>query len=280
MQETQRYIRDLIWAVNSPALIAFTGMTPATTCPLSVNDVDREHLNNHFSAREERRVGRYFERLIYYWIRYIRRCEIVAQSLQIRKGKQTVGEIDLLFRDECGRLTHWELACKFYLQVAAEDASTTDYIGPNASDTLRKKVIRLQEHQLPLGVQYFPEADVRDVFVKGRIFYHCQTGARESLPSELTADHLDGKWIRVSEIPELLRNSRMRYRILQKPFWLAEDFASPSDDDIFSADELSELIQDHFRDHRTPILLSEFCESALPLYESERWFVVSDEWPD
>jgi len=279
MQETERFVRDLVWAVNSPSLMDLTSQVSVAARPLKDSDVDREHLSSYLTTHREQRVGRYFERLISYWIRFIRQCEIVAQSLQLREGKRTVGEIDLLFRDEQGRLNHWEVACKFYLQVDVGDVPMTDYIGPNANDTLQEKASRLLKHQLPLGVRYFPEIEVREAFVKGRIFYHWQTGPKESLPVELAANHLDGRWIRAREVPELLRTSRLRYRILRKPFWLAEEFADPSDDDILTTDEATQVLQNHFRSRHTPILISGFRDRTSTAHESERWFVVPNQWP-
>ncbi len=279
MQETERFVRDLMWAVNSSSLMGLTSQESVPKRRLMVGDIDGEHLRTYLTSRREQRVGRYFERLILYWIRSIRGCEIVAHSLQLRDGKRTIGELDLLFRDEQDRLNHWELACKFYLQLDATQVPLTEYIGPNANDTLRKKATRLLKHQLPLGVRYFPEIDVREAFVKGRIFYHWRAGSKVSLPVELAKDHLKGKWLRVRELPELRRNSRLRYRILRKPFWLADEFADPFDDDILTTDETTQVLQSHFSNHYTPILMSGFRDSTSPIGESERWFVVPNEWP-
>ncbi|TWT74300.1 DUF1853 family protein [Allorhodopirellula solitaria] len=279
MQETERFVRDLVWAVNSPSLMNLTSQESVPARPLKVSDIDGEHLSVHLTSPREQRVGRYFERLLIYWIRFLRRCEIVAHSMQLRDGKRTVGEIDLLFRDEKGRLNHWEVACKFYLQVDAGHLAASDYVGPNATDTLRKKATRLLEHQLPLGVRYFPDIELREAFVKGRIFYHWQTGSKDSSPIELATDHLEGQWLRAREVPELLRSSRRRYRILRKPFWLADEIADPSDDEILTDDETTQVLQDHFSSHHSPRLLSGFRDSTSPVRESERWFVVPNHWP-
>lgn len=279
MQKTERLVHDLIWAVNSPSLMKLTDQTSVAPPALKVSDIDPDHLAIHLLPQSGQRVGRYFERLIFYWIRHIRRCEIVAESLQLRDGKRTIGELDLLFRDQQGRLNHWELACKFYLQVGGYDTHPIDYIGPNANDTLRKKSARLLMHQLPLSIQYFPEIEIREAFVKGRIFYHSKTGSKNSLPMELTVDHLDGRWIWARELTESFRVGGQRYRILRKPFWLAEEFADPYDDDLLTTDEALQFLQNHFRIRRTPILICEFRNSTSPVRESRRWFVVPDQWP-
>lgn len=286
MNETEQLVRDLVWVVNSPSLMALTSQESVPQRPLKISDIDQDHLNSYLASPRkrrvgprERRVGRYFERLVVYWLRFILRCEVVDQSLQLREGKRTVGEIDLLFRDELGRLNHWELACKFYLQLNFNDATAIDYVGPNANDTLRKKAERLLHHQLPLGVRCFPEIVRSEAFVKGRIFYHWQTDTEVTLPEELAADHLRGSWLRIGEVAELLRTRRHRYRILRKPHWLAEEYANPNDDDLLSADGLAQFLENHFSTRNTPILLSEFPDSPSVECESRRWFVVSDQWP-
>jgi hypothetical protein len=71
----------------------------------------------------------------------------------------------------------------------------------------------------------------------------------------------------------------MRYRILRKPYWLAEEYADPSDDDILTAEETKQLLQSHFYRRQTPILISEFRESTSTVSESQRWFVVPNHWP-
>ena len=86
MRENERFVHDLVWAVNSPFLMDLTGYMPVAAQTLKIGDVDRVHLTNYLTNHREKRVGRYFERLIVYWIRYLRGCEIVAQTLQLRDG--------------------------------------------------------------------------------------------------------------------------------------------------------------------------------------------------
>lgn len=275
MQEEERFVRDLMWAVNSPPLMDATHRAAQS---LQASDIDVEHLRDHFTRHRDRRVGRYFERLLAYWVRYIRRCEVVAHSLQLRDGKRTLGEIDLLFRDEQGRLNHWEVACKFYLQLDVEDGPTR-YIGPNPNDSLQTKASRLLEHQLPLGLRHFPEIELQTAFVKGRIFYHWLGDSKGRAPNELTTDHLKGKWLWARELPELLGTNPLHYRILNKPFWLSDEVIDPSGDELLSPGEASRVLGNHFRDRATPILISGFQDGLSLERECERWFVVPNQWP-
>ncbi|GAB5403203.1 MAG: DUF1853 family protein [Aureliella sp.] len=279
MQESERYVRDLIWAVSSPPLVQLAGHDVVPAQQLRASDVDREELTRYFKEHPPRRVGSYFEQLIAYWIHSIRRCEIVSQSMQLHDGTRTLGEIDLLFRDEQGRLNHWELACKFYLQTDTVEQATSEYVGPNANDTLGKKIRRLVEHQLPLGRHHFPEIERQAAFVKGQIFYHWQTVLPESHSVQLAENHLSGHWLRAREVPELASDESVRYRVLRKPFWLADDVASPADKGVLTAENMVQYLHGHFRTQDSPLLISRFPPSQLSATESQRLFIVPDDWP-
>lgn len=174
---SSRQLDDLTWAIASPSLLADCPVVP----DFDPDRVDPEHLAAFLAETPGHRVGRYFERLVLYWLQYVRRVEIVAKSLQIREGNRTVGEIDLLFRDEQHRLNHWEIAVKFYLHFQHKNLSGSHFIGPNAADTFERKMERLFGHQLPRSEASFPEVEIRQAFVKGRIFYH----PNQELPHEL-----------------------------------------------------------------------------------------------
>lgn len=279
MRDVETYVRDLVWAVNSPPLMRFADPAPLANPPLKTSDVDGEHLQDWLGRSSERRVGRYFERLVLYWIRHIRGCTIVAQSHQIVEEKRTVGEIDLLFHDEQGRMTHWEIAVKFYLQVEQGNPATIDYVGPNANDTLARKRQRLLEHQLPLSGRCFPEVEVRQAFVKGRIFYPWRTFGMKPEPVELATNHLAGRWLRANESSEFLSTRRQRYRILRKPFWLADEVVHSSDPDVLAASEVAQFLKRHFDHNRGPILMSGFDAEPTSDHELERYFVVPSHWP-
>ena len=162
-----RQLRDLTWAINSQSLL-----TESPLARLDPSEVDPEHLRRFLEDDPSRRVGRYFERLVLYWLTHVRKVEVIASSLQIRDGNRTIGEIDLLFRDEQGRVTHWEIAVKFYLYLSSGTFIGSHYIGPNAGDTFERKMERLFDHQLPRSITHFPEVEVRQALVKGRMFYH------------------------------------------------------------------------------------------------------------
>ena len=279
-------LRDLIWAVNSRSLLAagpeIAGVesSQVDAWQLDAAQVDSDHLAAFLAETSGYRVGRYFERLILYWLQHIRRVEVVADTLQIHDGNRTVGEIDLLFRDEQQRLTHWEIAVKFYLHYPHHTATGSHYIGPNAADTFERKIDRLFGHQLPRSEIYFPDVEIRQAFVKGRIFYHPNEPLSQKLPSRLSPDHLRCNWIRSSECLILSAAESVSYRILRKPYWLSEDAAEVSGSEILSPKDMIDCLTSKFNAEYRPVLISQMEADGPELMETNRIFVVPDRWPD
>lgn len=271
-------VRDLTWAINSPSLIVDGPMVD----PVDPRQVDAQHLAAYLDDFSGHRVGRYFERLVLYWLQHLRGVEIVAQSLQIRDGKRTIGEIDLLFRDEQGRLTHWEIAVKFYLHVLHAHALGSHYIGPNVRDTFERKMERLFVDQLPRSERDFPDVEVRQAFVKGRMFYPPHEAVLDTTPKYLSPGHLRCEWIRAAEVAALHDGGDMAYRILKKPDWLSEQTAPRHDSDLLSGEELAEHLKEHFAAHDRCVLVAQLeanSSSDAMLDETQRMFVVPDHWP-
>jgi hypothetical protein len=275
-------LRDLAWAVNSPSLIRDELAQPHTrSYRLDPATVDVEHLHESFADHCERRVGRYFERLVVYWLRHVRGLEIIAQTFPVREGGRTLGEIDLVFRDELGRVTHWELAVKFYLDASKDDSQSDGagirLIGPNARDSFEEKMNRMYGHQLRLSEQHFPDVEARSAFVKGRIFYRDPDAPFDNPPERLSPQHLRGSWLHASDI-ELIPRDPAGFRALPKPFWLSPETSELADTSILGRSELIETLGKHFEQQDRPVLVSQLVASGEGLTESRRFFVVSDAW--
>lgn len=77
---------------------------------------------------------------------------LLAKNIQVKRQKQTIGELDFLLKDIRSRKNiHVELVCKFYFYDPDSDTGgLTGWMGANRKDQLHKKVERLQGHQFPL----------------------------------------------------------------------------------------------------------------------------------
>ena len=278
---TTQAARDLIWAINSPSLIRSTAEFSSIDWPVcKESDFDPAALQTSVDAHHRYRVGRYFEDLVHFYVKSVRGFEVVERGLQIQEDGRTIGELDFLYRDHDGTLCHCETAVKFFLHTADSNDSGSHFIGPNSADNFERKTRRLFEHQLPLSENRFPEVARREAFVKGQIFYHLHQPAPTELPAVLARGHLTGSWIRESELDLLeVSGGETRYRVARKPHWLAPDQASFSDTTVQTVNGIRSLLATHFSERRTPQLVNVLSKGDERWQESDRVFVVSDQWP-
>lgn len=240
-------------------------------CPeVDPADVDADHLSAFLSEREgSYRVGRYFEALVEYWLRHVRKLEITAASMQLKDGKVTVGEIDFLYRDEEGVLVHCEAAVKFFLCVPGH--SPSEFPGPNANDNYEAKLTKLFDKQLGRSEQYVPEVESRLGIMKGMLFYR-QGDPEVAAPPRLSPTHQRGGWLRVNELDSLSDDG---FVIATKPHWLAPQIDSV----VLSKDELGATLTTHFAQTDQPVMVS--CRGADDhTMEINRLFVVDTAWPE
>lgn len=283
--DRDRWIRDLSWAITSPLLMRPTksGESEPTMVP-DFEEATIEWAGAEWSPGKHpgRRVGRYFESLVYHWLKHIRGVEILAQGYQVVREGRTVGELDVVFRDEDGRVNHWEVAAKFYLHSGARKVGGSHFIGPNVLDSFERKRNKIFSKQLPLSGEVMPEVSRRAAFVKGRIFYHWQQPTAESSPELLMPNHLRGIWLRHCELSWLESENGLgasEYHLVEKPFWLAPEKIAFADASPLSFPKLRLHLEQHFSREKRPILLSALVREASCRQEVGRVFVVPDQWP-
>jgi hypothetical protein len=279
-----RALRDLHWALHSPSLIKQPeGAIEPSLLP-DLDQVDVAELEAFLIPHARFRIGEYFEGLILFWLERIRKVQLLAQHQQVFEQEQTVGEIDFLFTDEAGVVTHWETAVKFYLYCPAENPTGSHWIGPNVKDTFQKKMRRLFEHQLPLSRKHFPQVTRRQAYVKGIIFYHpdqeLSAQLPPDLPDRLSPTHARGTWIRFSELTHFqAQYGEPRFLIREKPDWLSPSFCSSTNPALIDFAALHHRLETHFQQSPRPILISLLTSQQLLYQEAERVFIVPDHWP-
>ena len=96
------------------------------------------------------RLGNLVERFVSQQLKQDKSISILAENLQIRDGKITIGEIDCLIVQNKQPI-HLEIVYKFYLYDETIGPSEIDHwIGPNRKDSLTQKLAKLKQKQLPL----------------------------------------------------------------------------------------------------------------------------------
>lgn len=130
---------------------------------------------------EKLRLGKYVEQLVSFELSQQNNISVLAENIQIQDGKITLGELDcLLLRNN--EPIHLEIIYKFYLYDAFVGESEIDhFIGPNRKDSLKEKLTKLKEKQLPLLYSntckpYLDELDLivenitQQVYFKAQLF--------------------------------------------------------------------------------------------------------------
>ena len=274
-------LRDLKWVISSPSLIAQPSADEDHPETPDFQAVDVPHLENYLAPYSHFRIGQYYEGLVLYWLEHIRKLKIIARHQQVFEESRTVGEIDVLFEDEVGVLTHWEIAVKFYLYYPEVNPVDSHFIGPNVKDSFERKMRRLFEYQLPLSQTHFPKVTRRQAFVKGMIFYHPDHSAPTQLPEKLFPTHPRGTWLHLSELSRLTeQHEEPVFLIREKPDWLSATLCSKTDERLLSFVELQCQLKTHFQEQTRPILISALSCQQITCHEVERVFVVPDSWPE
>lgn len=280
--QNDQWIRDLRWVMSSPFLMSSDGLGEENSTAIEGLELNERQAAMYSEKYSGHRVGYYFESLVFYWLKHVRGVEILAHSYQVLDEGRTVGELDFVFRDEEAQVVHWEVAAKFYLYCVDEKVKGSHYIGPNARDTFELKKEKIIGKQLPLSKVAFPEVSCRQAFVKGRIFYHPQQSRPDVLPDGLLKNHQCGMWLRFSEISWLddcEKSKKMMYHLIKKPFWLAPECLSSTDESIVEFRELKDYLEAHFSEQKFPVLLSVLIQEEGLWRENNRVFVVADDWP-
>ena len=198
------------------------------------------------------------------------------------------GNSIFLYRSHGEGWTHWETAVKFYLHHPCAPQHDCHFIGPNAADTLERKIRRLFDHQLPLSdtrgerSATLPRVTSRHPFVKGFIFYRPEVHPPAVGPEKLHPQHARGIWIFPDEVERVIDLSgRTDFCVMEKPCWLAA--LGGHTGEVLPHFQLVEFVRERFRRRPRPTMLSALqpptLESGGACFEHQRILVVPDTWP-
>lgn len=267
-------VRDLYWLLfsNSPLSQSYD-ISPYIQFPnqileewklLSQNyfielDNNPSSLITFLDRKKNKRLGFYAEALLSYFFQTFNQIELLLQNFQIINKHKTVGEIDFIILYN-KKVIHLECAVKYYLLKDFNNANEpSNWVGPRMKDNLKLKLLRLINHQLPLGTRkeisdkINCNIDSSYLFVKGIFF------AEKELYSNIVSTGKPNQFIRQSELDKLTVKP---IKVLIRPNWLSSN--SPSK--LNSATDFIQLDQ--------PMKKPE-----LVLFEDNRSrFIVPDNW--
>ncbi|MGO4381947.1 DUF1853 family protein [Pseudoduganella sp. RAF53_2] len=300
---TRPHVRALAWLLDSPDLLdansahwhgkiaALGAPTPAVANWLADLDADPTPVEQALGNRFYSRLGLYAEKLMAFY--YAEQGVLAAHGLQIRDGRNgTIGEFDFLLREE-GGLRHIEFATKFYLLDGQPDPGKFNHlVGPNLADTLGLKMRKIFSHQLqisrhPAAQLVLPEPVVKaQALVKGWLFYE---EGREWNIEGVSPGHCRGYWRTLSAQAAA---EGERFVVMPRLQWLAplkiaaarpalgEAAQLPPTPAPLTRDELLQVLAEKFAIDPSPVMVATVAEADGWLVETERGFVVPDDWRD
>ncbi|SDH38914.1 hypothetical protein SAMN05216588_104223 [Pseudomonas flavescens] len=288
--------RDLAWVLLSPPLLARSPCPqrhPLSASPwarqpgrlaawLQRQDQAPQALHAWLAQRSVRRLGLYYERLWQFALQAAPGIEVLAANLPIREAGHTLGELDLLLRDDSG-VHHLELAIKLYLGNTSPGAG--QWIGPGSQDRLDIKLEHLASHQLPLSAR--PEARPAlealtgkpiqaAMWLAGYLFYpHAR---QRAAPAGAHPRHLRGTWLHRRDWPAFhAADAQAHWQPLPRRAWLAPARLPQTED--WSPARLQRWLDELPESADAQLLVDLRPDGSGYLREWQRLFLVADHWP-
>lgn len=298
-QLRQPAVRDLAWVLLSPPLLTQTPWPqrhPLTASDWSQQpdaladwlqslDADSHALQQWLSQSSIRRLGLYYERLWQFALHAAPGIEVLAANLPIRQQGHTLGELDMLLRDDQG-VHHLELAIKLYLgQPHCSGAEPAHWLGPGSHDRLDIKLAHLGQHQLPLSAR--PEAQHRltelgiqqpqaGLWLGGYLFYPWQQPVYAA-PQNGNPTHLRGRWLHRADWPGFAMHNPGHWQPLARHAWLAS--ARIDEEHLWTREQFSQWLAALPSDANAQLLVRLLEGPQRCWLEAERVFLVNDHWP-
>ncbi|MBC9250115.1 cobalt chelatase [Pseudomonas alcaligenes] len=290
-------VRDLAWALLSPPLLQ--GNLPLRhplTASRWASDPERllawlqqqeqdSSALQQFLANGSRRLGRYYERLWQYALEQAPDVELLAANLPIREQGHTLGELDLLLRDDQG-VHHLELAIKLYLgPTSLPGGDPQHWLGPASEDRLGRKLQHLLQHQLPLSASPAAAAQIAEqtqqaprasLWLGGYLFHPWPQDC--AAPADAHPQHLRGHWLpRRAWAQRQALQAGACWLPLARRAWLAP--ARLSADQLWTKQQFDTWLQQLPGDAPAQLLVRLEPDREGDWQECERLFLVSDHWP-
>ena len=296
-------VRDLAWALLSQPLLSDAPAPqrhPLTASRWASNpdeladwlrllDIKPAVLDTWLEQRSNRRLGLYYERLWQFALSQAPDIDLLKANLPIRQDGQTLGELDLIFRDAAG-VHHLELAVKFYLGLEHGDRSRHDHwLGPGGHDRLDIKLQRTCGHQLQLSSSPFARnilseltsAEIHSAFwLGGYLFQHWREG--EASPAGANPKHLRGHWLRRQDWSAYNsqpspNHAPARWQPLARSAWLAP--ARLPTAAVWQISDFDNWVGSAPARPQPWLLVRLEPDAEGYWSERERVFLVPDEWP-
>ena len=156
------------------------------------------------------RLGHQMEYVFKQLVEYSSNYEVLLHNLPVKRGKQTIGEIDFILRNLQTRvLIHIELTYKFYIINPQISEPLHQLIGPNKRDMFFAKVEKIKNRQFKLlhskeGITALTDHNIEPSKIKhqtcfkGQLFQPYVSNSLNINP--LNTSCISGYWLRFDDL--------------------------------------------------------------------------------
>ncbi|HYX32910.1 MAG TPA: DUF1853 family protein [Oligoflexus sp.] len=304
--------QDLQALITNPLLLderfpTFAGRTVSSAWQRTMHDRsvtlleqlvhDPSPLLDWVAHRPSHRLGYYFEQLFLFWLSHLGPITSLHGHRPVVENHRTLGELDILgFDQDTGEGFHFELAIKFYLQVAKDRVEPCDFVGPKAQDRLDIKLDRLFQKQLRLleteaGRRAIPR-ELQNVpilsqaFVQGGLFYPLEVwlgSEAPRVPAGLMSTAPIGWWIRMDQVPprDWSQLPADQWSDLPRLEWLSRQNRDRDDPDLQDAEHFWDISRRKIQETGRAILAVGYVRAGAHggWLEVTRGFLLPETWP-
>ena len=232
---------------KSPAIFALTAEYQQWLLQLDKQpEALLDHLHSNKNGKKHIKLGIYHERLWQYFLSNNNNTKLLAANLAARNNGNDLGEFDLIYEHCDYGLVHLEIASKYYLACSQQTQQWQTWLGPGKTDRLDLKLNHSINKQMNLAdhpratEQLLAHLDSmgiarptsqqplnKQLHIGGRLFYRREEPISPSTlakqynsPDKLNNLHQVGHWLLLSEWQHLLKEYKVEYHLVDKPYWL------------------------------------------------------------
>jgi len=276
--------QDLRWLLHSQPLMRATPSI-GIFAPKNIDYQSTPPLTHlaHYPPQPAYRLGKHFEDCVDLLFAGSASHHIINRNIVIQAPERTLGELDLLYRNNQHQVVHLELAIKYYL-LEKGGTQLAHFVGPAGIDRLDLKWQRLCEHQLPLSqtqqvkdyltAHSLPLPSHQQLLLTGMLFYAYQDWQHTHIDNlGINPAHHRGWWLGHNELDQLqpTHAHQRGFILLPKWHWIGGPLHYPSAEPIAYDQLYSQATADPWP---TMVLVYERSNTNMPWAFKHRGLVL------
>ncbi|GAA3596159.1 DUF1853 family protein [Flavivirga amylovorans] len=221
---------------------------------------------------EKLRLGKYVERFVSFELEQYKNISIIAENVQIQDNNITLGELDCLLLKN-NKPIHLEIVYKFYVyDTSIGETEIEHFIGPNRKDSLKEKITKLTEKQLPLlhsneCKEYLKTLNLKSEDISQQVYFKAQLfvpfSNQDIQLKTLNNDCINGFYINKNQLNQF---NDCKFYIPQKKDWLVIPHTNVK---WLHPNEFETVAKDYFNQQFSPL-----CWVKLKNGELKKIFLV------